>query len=173
MEHGLTARVTRWTGSHQGFWHGGYPPGDDMAVVVFGQPGSLQEPYDQHFGYPACCREWFAEEFPYDVDPIPAWAREGAREIRRLANPLLRYIGVRATAHIPCSPTCEPTVALGWEFLGLMGPEAAQDTLTLLNLPARWDRYRGVAIIDTPHFKIVTTSTPKPIREIVEVQYVR
>lgn len=167
---GLTVHVVRWTGSHQGFWHGGYPPGNDMAVVVYGKV--IKQPYDEQFGYPECCRAFFAREFPLDVDPVPAWAQQGTKEVRPLANPLLRYIGPRATAHIPCRPTCEETVKWGNAFLSLMSPEAAAAARDLLSLPVRWDRYRGVAIIDTPYFKVVTTSTPRPIREIVEVPHV-
>lgn len=168
MERSLTARVVRWTGRHQrGFTHLGYPPGNDMVVVVFGQ--DLREPYDELFGYPHCCRAFFAREFPGDADPIPAWGGTVGFGVEPMANPLLRYIGVRPVAHIPCGPRCMKTLDMAKRFLSTMPPEAADATEELLSLPMKWDRYRGVAIIDTPHFKVVATSTARPTREIVEV----
>jgi len=164
IEHGLMVRPVRWTGYHQGFIHTGYPAGADMIVVAFGRDLSL--PYEALFGYPDCCQEFFAREFPLDGDPIPAWAKGGI-ERWPLCNPLLRYIGVRATAHIPCAPDCRATEKTGEGFLANMAPECAEAARAVLGLPVRWDRYRGVAIIDTPHFKVVTTSTSRPTREIV------
>jgi hypothetical protein len=158
MEHGLTVRFVRWTGMLSGFTHQGYPPGNDMAVVAFGRDLSL--PYESLFGYPVCCQEFFAREFPLDADPVPAWAKsEGPGS--PLCNPLLRYIGVRAVPHIPCGRACAATEKVGEEFLANMAPECAEATRAILGLPLTWDRYRGVAIVTARPFRVIATSTAR------------
>jgi hypothetical protein len=168
MEHGLTVRVVRWTGEVGGFTHSGYPEGDSMVVVAFGR--DLKQPYEALFGYPECCQEFFAREFPNDPDPIPAWGAENVGpNLRILTNPLLRYIGARAVPHIPCGGGCQETEQLGEVFLAHMPPECREPVRELLALAATWDRYRGVAIVTTPHFKVIATSTARPVHEIVSI----
>ncbi len=191
MTHKLGMRVKRWVGSASGAFTNLYQPGNGMMVVAFGRPDAIQRP-EQHFGYPECCQRMFTAACPADPDPVIAWATgvqsglslsvigieqwtKRAKRITRhveahpLTSPLLRYIGVRAVAHIPCGPTCEHTVALGEQFLKLMGPESAQAMRDLLSLPMTWDRYRGVVLVTSPHFRIIANSTQMPDREVLHV----
>ena len=177
---GLHVRVVRWTGSGAGgFLHTSYPVGRDLLVVAFARTREQLDAPLAHLGYPSCCEAFFAGAFPADVDPVPAWAGGGPlagplggllTDVAPHANPLLRYVGVRAVPHIPCSPTCPETVRFGRQMLGLMPVGAAGAALDLLSLPMTWDRYRGVVIVTTPHFRVIATSTARAHREVLHVR---
>ncbi len=173
QDHDLPYKIARFTGRHSGFLHGGYPPGTDMLVVIYGAPGeSLTE---QNFGYPACCvRTFMVRMAEGDLDPMPFvysnYKNHTPRPAPNRANPLLRYIGVRALPHIPCSFVCQRSLDQASLYLGLMPKDAMAATVELLGLPVTWDRYRGVAIVTTPHFRIVTTSTPKAVQEVIDAR---
>jgi hypothetical protein len=187
INHGLAFRVMRFTGSAgNGFLHTSYPEGSDQVVVAFGRvrPAALETP-EKHFGYPPCCVRSFERHFPLDADPAWPWAHrslpqliDGA-QVRTLTpehyttSPLLRYLGVRAVPHIPCGDRCKPSAHQAKAYLDLMANTGdrtgADETRALLRLPTTWDRYRGVAIVTTPHFRIVATSAFFPHKEVIHV----
>jgi hypothetical protein len=130
-------------------------------------------------GYPKCCRDFFHKNWTAGyVDPIwqQAEATSGdmikkkSKYSIRLAdtvpwqlNNLLRYVGVRAVPHIPCSHDCEHSfkMANDWIELGRKLNIAGLDGLTqLLQMPVEWNALKGIAFISTPVMKIETTSVP-------------
>ena len=177
---GLFLKIRRWTGEPpSGFAHG-YPEGQSHAVVLIAtRPDILDDEYpERHFGYPSCCQEWFNGVFPRYIDPMWQWAGGDGypeRTIHVLANPvcvpLLRYIGVRAVPWIPCSPSCSGTRDAGRYWLVLIESLGGRrdDLEALLSLPMTWDCYRGVALVITPHFRVVVGSVPTALPYRVEV----
>lgn len=119
-------------------------------------------------GYPECCRRFFSEVWPRDVDPIlPMALNSGAKEVGRLhyvvedyypeCLPVLRYIGLRAVPHLPCSLRCEATRQFAEVFL----PYIPEDLLlSLLRQPMSFSSLYSVAIVDTPYFQVIANTTP-------------
>lgn len=188
--HGVLVSIARFTGKFEGFTHAGYPDGQDQAVVVFGRDSEHLKNPTEHLGYPVCCQTAFSERFPVDPDPVPGWVAGGLTTVqqqtwagvprlewsvsrsavkRGLGMPLLRYAGVRCVPHIPCQVGCPATEAQANNFLALMTAEEQDATLSCMGLPITWDRYRGIAIITTPYFRIVSTSTEFAHREVIHV----
>jgi len=114
MSHGLRVRVVRTCGRWEGFAHH-YPPGDDYLVTAFARDEAMLEEPERHLGYPACCQRFFDDSFGGGVvDPMWQWAG-GLRDVAAspLSNPLLRYVSLRLSFHIPCGPACPETVGIG------------------------------------------------------------
>lgn len=177
----LHLKIRRWTGRHNGFAHA-YPEGNEMAVVLMAtQEHIVEDPYPESwFGYPLCCHEFFCAHFPRIIDPVWQWAESdlgnsvmaigaGGPSIREkhvdytgVANPCLRYIGVRWVPWIPCSPNCAKTLDLGngWGELLRYNKVDTDQLFALLNARMTWDVYRGQAIVTTPWFRVVTPSVP-------------
>lgn len=120
-------------------------------------------------GFPLCCRQFFRR----------VWVDQGLRdttwEMGPLgtagppeANILLRWLGVRLVPHLPCSFTCEATVKQGRQFAALMPERERRWAYELLSWPMRWTAKNGVAELETPCFKVNTTtdacSTRREIR---------
>lgn len=105
-------------------------------------------------GYPECCINYFSREFPSNPDPV--WVGLSGKVMGfPECNTLLRYFGVRATGHMPCSPKCEATVKLGKIWLETMKSIDLNLTKELYNLlagPITWDSYHGVVQVETPYF---------------------
>lgn len=184
---GLSSKIMRLTAQPSGgFVHTGYPAGSDMAVVAVGiNPEVVENPID-NLGYPPCCIKAFSERFPADADPVLSWGTGGlvvrqqdtwAGVLRTTWNlkrigfgtPLLRYLGVRAVAHIPCQNGCLETERLAQGFLGLMRPEEREAMEACLSLPLVWDRYRGVVLVTTEHFLVVSNSQVFANKEVLNV----
>lgn len=186
IRNGLYTKVIRRVKRFQGFSHH-YEPGNEMAVVVMGRlEGALEQP-ELHFGYPVCCTKAFDRTFPIILDQVWQWAEGGAetlpmlgeaRHVRRVTpspytNPMLRYVNVRFVPHIPCRWNCQGSESLG-KFIesvwtGIPGGFGAIEWIhELLSGPMTWDCYRGVAVVTTPLFRIVTGSTVAAERYIVE-----
>jgi len=124
-------------------------------------------------GYPECCLQFFKDVWIGQriIDPIFEQAaayrleHDGQRAVlddtaRPELGVHLRYIGVRLVPHLPCSYSCGPSLDMARQWLGMTG--AAGEVITeLLGLPYRWSCYKGIAIVDTPAFRIVTNSTPR------------
>jgi len=129
-------------------------------------------------GYPKCCRDFFTEVWATDsIDPIYESALNTdnvesipvdgeKKDMLRVkcnpyANQMLRYFGIRLTPHLSHSMTCEDTIKMGKEWEKVMRKldnEATDWLIELLSMPVKWDCYKGVAIIDTPIFRGVTSS---------------
>lgn len=143
-------------------------------------------------GFPVCCRNFFDEiwqngyvdpiwqqadntkntkkfYFPdevYNIDKHIVKIKSGNHEIVSA----LRYIGVRIVSHIPCSCDCEESMKIAKERIELarkLEMEGLSETLEILQLPYEWDCLKGIAIINTPVFKIVVDSVPCFPRYIV------
>lgn len=120
-------------------------------------------------GFPRCCRQFFQKY----------WVEEGWRDLtfpmvnsddRHInvsgpaeCNILLRWLGVRAVSHLPCSFSCETTKEVGEELvkIGLRHGYVREMTWLseMLNWPIRWSSLHGAAIITTPVFKLIVDST--------------
>lgn len=78
-------------------------------------------------------------------------------------NAVFRYIGVRFISHFACSFDCRASVAVAEQWmqvakdLRLIG---FNEAIEIMRLPFEWDCYKGVATINTPVFKISTSSMP-------------
>lgn len=133
--------------------------------------------------YPPCCVALHHEVIKtYGlVDPTwpMAWsAHPGAGEARVLeiigppqTNALLRWLGVQATPHLPCSPSCIPSIALSERLTALgraLGSTEAMEWLEgMLAWPAEWSALHGIAEIKTPVLKTVTNTDATPHRYAV------
>jgi SAM-dependent methyltransferase len=133
-------------------------------------------------GFPACCRAHFVRYWTGEkwVDPTWPMALESglSREVESLrggltrdvitapassplgANILLRWLGVRAVPHLPCSLQCQATAGFA-ELLEGVGRRAGFgeefDTLReMLAWPVEWSALHGIAEVRTPIAKIST-----------------
>jgi hypothetical protein len=78
--------------------------------------------------------------------------------INPYSNPLLRWIGVRATPHMPCSFHCQTTIRQGKEYMELMPDQEREWALELLNMPMLYSTLHGVGEVVTPIFKLSFSS---------------
>lgn len=170
QRNGLSMRLVRSVKKWEGFAHHYIESSDDSGYLVtaIGRPDALDQP-EQNLGYPDCCQAFFARTFPKGyADPVWQWAGGDTQEGRSVrldsvspfSNPLLRYINVRFSPHIPCGPQCPKSIDLGTAAAELMDPVLAAQMEELLSLPTTWDCYRGVAIIKNPIFTLVAGSMP-------------
>lgn len=135
-------------------------------------------------GYPACCSDFFEEfwvrqRFVDTTWPMALGTAGGADEGATLlevggpphTNILLRWLGVRAVPHLPCSFTCEPSRRFGEELVGLArrrGHAAeADDLLRMLEWPVEWSALHGIAEIKTPVLKIAALTDATPVKYVV------
>jgi len=150
-------------------------------------------------GFPKCCRDFFTNVWAKGyIDPI--WQMKGRTNIHPHSNPLLRYLGVRLSFHIPCSFHCEETIKVAqerlkliendksimlteallhmpikWDFLNVLTQIRTPLSLirlmeALLSMPMEWDCWHGIAQIKTPLFWIITSSTPTEERYQVKIK---
>ena len=122
-------------------------------------------------GYPPCCRRFFREVWPTDVDPIlPMALASGARseggelvveDYYPEVLPVVRYFGLRVVPHLPCSFRCEESRKFAQLFLNFL-PE---EVLELLAQPILFSSLNGVALVDTPLFLGVANTSYQP-REV-------
>lgn len=136
-------------------------------------------------GFPDCCADFFNKHWAAGiVDPIYQMAENMPdtmatptgenflylkEEPNPFSNPLLRYIGIRAGFHIPCSFKCQGTIRSGAERFELGDPELVKLAQALLSMPMSWDNYHGAAVIRTPIFQIVYQSNPTAEKYYVEI----
>lgn len=107
-------------------------------------------------GFPDCCVRHFGETWARGTtDTVTPMATvEGPPE----ANVMLRHLGVRLVPHLPCSASCPVTVAFG-ERIAAAGVAAGLDLEPLyrvLRLPVSYSSVHGVAITETPHFRVLS-----------------
>jgi len=138
-------------------------------------------------GYPKCCSQFFCDMWPKGYfDPIWQAAentpeenivRRGENFLRIRANPLsnaaLRYLGLRACFHIPCSFNCQPSIEIAEQRLALgekSNPDLIKRLKTLMRMPHSWDSYHGIAVVRSPIFYAITASVPTAERYVVEVE---
>jgi hypothetical protein len=126
-------------------------------------------------GYPRCCTDAFiAAEHADESDPgrtllhaAPANAAEPIAFAPE-TNPLLRPIGIEATAHVPCTPTCRASIEHAERRIALgrrSGFDAAMnDLLEILDWPMTWSALHGIAEVKTPVLKFAYGSDLSPRR---------
>ncbi len=131
-------------------------------------------------GFPDCCRAffqtiWIEEKY---LDTTWPMAINGGYALRQDSdalfddvnlrtvkvegydecNILLRWLGVRAVAHLPCAFNCPETVKVADEFAQVgsdHGFRAAVDWISeMLSWPIEWSALHGIAEIKTPILKI-------------------
>lgn len=76
---------------------------------------------------------------------------------------VFRYIGVRVISHFPKSFADDESIIVANNWIQLakdLNTFGLDDALDILNLPFEWDCSKGIAIVNTPVFKIVTSSMP-------------
>lgn len=134
------------------------------------------ETIGQLLGYPDCCRKFFNSVWVVGyVDPIwqqavnaggkPTQEKHGGYLIEVEGYPecvaMQRYWGVRISFHLPCSFKCEQTKKFAHVWLNeatRLNPAIPKALLEILSLPTVWDAHRGVATINTPHYKGTSSS---------------
>jgi 2-polyprenyl-3-methyl-5-hydroxy-6-metoxy-1,4-benzoquinol methylase len=83
----------------------------------------------------------------------------------------LRWLGVRAVFHLPCSYDCEASDRLARHHLDLARDlgfgEEAEWLRQMLGWPAEWSALHGIAEIRTPVVKIVTRTDATPSKYVV------
>lgn len=144
-------------------------------------------------GYPDCCCSFFEENWKQGyVDPLWQQALK-SENIRYFDKPdekygvdkkiiriksgnheissYLRYIGVRILSHIPCSLNCAKSIEIAKDWIRLardLNLEGVDENIEILSLPVEWDCLKGISIINTPAFKIVTDSNPSKYQHVVQ-----
>lgn len=137
-------------------------------------------------GFPKCCREFFCDIWPKGYyDPIWQVAQAKATSVvsnegRKIrvkghphSNPVLRYIGLRTCFHIPCSFNCKDTIEISEQRLELAretNPELTKTLETLFSMPMSWDCLKGIAVIRTPIFYVITSSVACKYKHVVEIE---
>lgn len=167
-QNGLKVRIVQSVRSFEGFSQS-YTEGDDFYITAISNTQEALENPEKYLGYPKCCEKFFYKHFPKIIDPIWQWAGEKS-ELGRIpieSNPLLRYMNIRFLPHIPCNPNCQESVVLGKKMKALYPTQTTEWMDELLSLPITWDCYRGVVIVKTPLFRIVTGSVPTRIRYLI------
>ena len=121
-------------------------------------------------GFPKCCRDFFTRVWAKGyIDPI--WQMGDRDNPHPYSNPLLRYLGVRVSFHIPCSFHCKETIEIAKERLMLIKDNRLIKLMeALLSMPMEWDCFHGIAQIKTPLFWIITSSTPCEEKHIVKIE---
>ena len=141
---------------------------------------TIENPYDSNnidattglrLGYPSCCVSHFVSTCVNNGSRDPQWSqanngtgRGNDSELHYTTgmyhpacNVMLRFIGVRAVPHLPCSMSCDGTVKLACE-LSVIWQEVDRDAYALamdmLMWPAEWSALHGIAEVRTPLCKI-------------------
>ncbi len=143
--------------------------GDDDRIGVF-------------LGFPQCCRAAFLEIWNHHRKMDPTWdmairskgvAVAAWTEVKGHdeANLLLRWFGIRAVPHLPCSFDCDFTMRAGRAFLRLgvdlgLGREVAT-IREMLSWPVQWCAFQQRAEVDTPIAKMITSTDATEVKRTV------
>lgn len=195
----LNSLVLRKVGQFQGFANKFIPPRPNEPgmfccivsksmdeLAAFKDAASRADDFTQGIllGYGECCAHFFVDIWLRGYhDPIWQTAlnsqivNQTSCHIRvkphPLSNPMLRFAGVRAGFHIPCSFNCQETIRISKERFVLAKEfdfELVEKMEELLRMPMSWDCYHGVAIIRTPIFYLVVPSCASMNRYVVEIE---
>ena len=143
-----------------------------------------QDTIGRLLGYPECCIRFFKEVWVNQgcVDTTWQMAHESLNssfitsheiEIPQVfsGNILLRWLGVRAVFHLPCSFNCEVTQQLADNLADIARNAGfSQQTAWLsemLRWPVEWSALHGIAEVKTPVVKISTRTDATPNKYIV------
>lgn len=127
--------------------------------------------------FPDCCRAFFREVWIDGGWIDTTWPMAGSVESAEVVvagplecNILLRWLGVRAVPHLPCSFECERTREFGRSMIDLMAsgfPEEAGWLVELLESPVEWSALHGIALIKTPIATVSAKTDATPERLVV------
>jgi hypothetical protein len=123
-------------------------------------------------GYPECCRKFFTRIEPEQEDPTwsmalatPSAKRQGhvvELDATTVANPILRWLGLRLIPHLPCSLSCGESEAIAQRMMACgseIGFSEEMDWLEeALAWPVEWSALHGIAEVKTPIFKLAFAS---------------
>lgn len=179
-----------------------YMGGDFVYRIAITDPSNIEEWIDvwvksndvaigRLLGFPKCCQEFFQDvwvlknyldtSWPMAMNSVDEGnaTREGdVITIPAVAplesNILLRWSGVRAVAHLPCSFHCGPTRDVGVLMLNEVFqagfPQEAQWMRELLEMPMEWSTLHGIAEIKTPLFTVSTRSDLTRTKYVIRVE---
>jgi hypothetical protein len=135
----------------------------------------------EFLGYPPCCVNFFTRIWAKATDttwhmaintPSAVVVANSAELVgRQNCNICLRWLGIRAVPHLPCSFECEGTDELGRQLLTIgesSGFKQEVDWIrNMLAWPVEWSALHGIAEIKTPILKIATNTDVTPERYLV------
>lgn len=144
----------------------------DTAKFHEAYQSGVQDTIGYLLGYPDCCRNFFQRVWVEEQRIDTTWSMATNTEEREQtdltckvsglpgANILLRWLGIRAVPHLPCSFSCMATVEQANHYMDLgrqLGYEAEMDWLEeMLAWPVEWSALHGIAEIKTPVVKIAS-----------------
>jgi hypothetical protein len=169
---------------------GGVSLEDQVAVGAPADVAALREAWGRDvqevgrlLGYPACCLAFYERVIVNEAHVDPTWCMASGEQADRTGeltltldgppetNPLLRWLGVQATPHVPCGARCAASVELSRRLKALgreLGLTEAIDWLDgMLSWPAEWSALHGIAEIKTPVVKTVATTDATAYRYVV------
>jgi hypothetical protein len=121
-------------------------------------------------GYPDCCIAFFEQVWSSFSDttwpmarntPGHAYEASGLRCVVSgpwQTNVLLRWLGVRAVPHFPCSFSCEATVRFANTLAAICPNDGGDLCEEILRWPVEWSAMNGCAEIRTSEVTIVTST---------------
>lgn len=130
----------------------------------------------EYLGFPRCCVDFFESTWVQrgSIDPT-GWMTDAEAvtipgsdaQLEPLhTNILLRWAGVRAVPHLPCSHSCRPTAELGRKMMRVGRAAGFLDETAwieqMLSWPVEWSALHGIAELRTPVFKVVTRTDRAP-----------
>lgn len=190
MHDGLVFLPLRQVRRYAGFAHGHPPvvsgqPWDYYGVLARTLEAAVTWQQAEHGGrmdhaavgqlldYPPCCIKAFNERWARGMfDTIweqSAAGRAVTETVRQVTGSaalsmMLRYAGVRAVPHLPCSWTCKRSKAQAARWGALAATRGMAEgwaaILDWLKLPASWEAYKGIAIVRTPVMRLIVNSLP-------------
>lgn len=195
----LKSLVLRKVGQFQGFANKFIPPRPNEPgmfccivsksmdkLAAFKDAVSRADDFSQGIllGYSECCARFFVDIWLKGYhDPIWQEAlnsqiiNQTSRCVRikphPLSNSMLRFVGVRAGFHIPCSFNCQETIRISEERFALareFDSGLVEKMEKLLRMPTSWDCYHGIAVVRTPIFYLIVPSCASVDRYVVEVE---
>jgi hypothetical protein len=126
-------------------------------------------------GYPSCCQDAFAATWGKgQVDSTwEQWQATGShKSVDILPHTLLRWLGIRAVPHMPCTYDCAPSNDMARSLLALGCELGYKEDMILLKevlqWPVKYSRLFGIAEVVTPAVKISTRTDWTPTKESFE-----
>jgi hypothetical protein len=138
-------------------WPDAWRDGDDEAI-------------GRMLGFPACCRDFFRHTWGRGLIDT-TWEMSDHGDGPRVCNILLRWLGVRAVTHLPCSFHCIPSETRGAEFIDCgrhYGFSQEMDWLEeMLDWPVELSALHGIAEIVTPVCRIQTRTNVSHTKQVI------
>ncbi len=126
-------------------------------------------------GFPKCCRNFFQKYWVEESYLDTSWVMSlngthGPKE----CNILLRWLGIRAVSHLPCSFDCKQTYDIArknieWGYQNGFSQEM-EWMEEMLDWPVQWSALHGIAEIRTPILKISTRTDATSDLVVVDKQ---